>query len=194
MNMISLFLKEPACGDIAFSTKADSGWYSKSVRFFTKSQWSHCFFLSEDYLDEAQVWEIDLKAQLVPFKKEYIEKQIDVYEMFRPTITNKSKIRAAAQECINGTAGETYGFLEIPWFAVRSLLSKIGVHLKENVNKDGVICSEALFIYLSSLGGGYANAFSQFTRDEVSPEDLYKVVKERTDLFEFIGSRSAKKD
>lgn len=184
------FLKDPRSGDIAFSYPVALGFYSRAVRFFTKSNWSHCFFLSEDYLGARMVFESDLKAQLVPFDKEYIESQVDSYELYRPTLARGNEITEACKSSFYLSAGETYGFLSIPWFAIRETLYWItGKKLTKNFRTRGSICSESLVLYLKALGPEYQEAFKDLTQDETSPEDIYRIVKARPDLFHFIGER-----
>jgi hypothetical protein len=184
------FLKDPKAGDIAFSYPVALGFYSRAVRFFTKSMWSHCFFLCDDYLGQRMVFESDLKAQLVPFEKEYIESQVDAYELYRPSRARGNQITEACKFSFYVTAGETYGFLSIPWFALRETIFWItGKKLGKNFKKSGSICSESLLLYIHGLGEEYGEAFKHLTRDETSPEDIYKVVKSRPDLFHYIGRR-----
>lgn len=184
------FIQEPKAGDIAFSYPIELGFYSRGVRWFTKSLWSHSFHLSIDYLGEKMVFETDLKAQLVPFKKEYIEKQADAYEVWRPIKAKAPEILEATKHSYFTIAGETYGFLSIPWFAVREVIYWLtGKKLWKNFKTEGAICSESLIVYIKALGGEYAEAFKHLTRDETSPEDIYRVVKNRSDLFQFIGKR-----
>ncbi len=189
--MIAKFLKDPRAGDIAFSYPVALGFYSRAVRFFTKSKWSHCFFLSEDYLGHRMVFESDLKAQLVPFEKEYLEGQVDAYRIYRPKRARGNQITDACKYCFWVTAGETYGFLSIPWFALRETIYWItGKKLWKNFRTEGSICSESLLLYIHGLGEEYSEAVKHLTRDETSPEDIYKVVMARPDLFEFIGERT----
>lgn len=184
------FLQEPKAGDIAFSYPVELGFYSRAVRWFTNSLWSHSFHLSIDYLGQRMVFETDLKAQLVPFEKEYVEKKADAYELWRPIKATQPMILTAAKRCFYDVAGETYGFLSIPWFAIREVIYWItGKKLWRNFKTEGAICSESLIIYLQYLGGEYQEAFKHLTRDETSPEDIYRIVKSRPDLFELIGSR-----
>ena len=184
------FLKQPKAGDIAFSYPVELGFYSRGVRFFTKSFWSHSFHLSIDYLGQRMVFETDLKAQLVPFEKEYIEKKADAYEIWRPIKATAPEILHATKHSYFSIAGETYGFLSIPWFAVREMVYWITKKkLWKNFKTEGAICSESLIVYIQALGGEYLEAFKSLTRDETSPEDIYRIVKSRPDLFELIGSR-----
>lgn len=64
-----------------------------------------------------------------------------------------------------------------------------GKKLWKNFKTEGAICSESLIIYLKALGGEYEEAFKDLTQDETSPEDIYRIVKSKSDLFLFIGKR-----
>ena len=188
--MNNIFKKLPLPGDIAFSSPVKLGFYSRSVRFFTKSKWSHCFYIGPEYMGMYMAIETDLKVQVVPFQKEYIEKKEDVYELYRPIKATLSDVHTASKATFYITAGETYGFFQIPWFALRSLFKWFfNKTLKNNIETDGVICSELLIIYLQGLGGLYLDAFKHCKINETSPEDIYEIVLSRPDLFEFVGER-----
>lgn len=174
-------------GDIAFSHPRKMGFYSKAVRFFTNSKWSHCFYISQNYMGESMVFESDLKAQIVPWNKEYIVKDKDIFEVYRPIIASERAIEKATRETYFQYAGDTYGFLSIPWFAIRETLKKItGVVLRKNFSTSGVICSELLIVYIRSLGGQYFAEFESLNPEETSPEDIYRLVKSKPHLFEFV--------
>lgn len=183
------FLKEPQSGDIAFSHPADLGFYSKAVRFFTASKWSHCFFMAHSYLGHDVVMEADLCVQIVPFQKEYIEKENDLYEMYRPIKASKVDIINASKVCFDLNAGEAYGFLEIPWHMFKAVLGWFGIKLKNNPTNTGVICNELLYDFLYNLNPDYRDSLNGIISSDTNPEELYKVVLSRPDLFEFIGSR-----
>jgi hypothetical protein len=172
-------------GDIGFGGKR-TGFYPNAVRWFTKSRWSHCFVVMPPYMGEICVLEADLKVQLVTFKKEYVEKNADYYEIWRPIATNESKIYKACSELFMQDAGEIYGFMQIPWFALRAMLGWIGIHLKKNPFPSGEICSETPWRYIMALGGEYAKAISHLTEEECSPQDIYEAVIVRPDLFQLV--------
>lgn len=173
-------------GDIGFGGKR-KGFYPKAVRWFTSSRWSHNFFVTPPVLGELSVLEADLKVQLVPFQKEYIEKNADYWEIWRPIKANESRVYQSSAETYLLEAGEIYGFAQILWFAVRQLLSKLGISIAgRNWFPDGTICSETLWKYLVALGGDYKAAFYHLGENEASPEDIYRIVKARPDLFEFV--------
>lgn len=176
-------------GDFGFGGKR-SGWYPRSVRWFTSSRWSHCFVVMPEYLGELSVLEADLKVQLVPFQKEYVEKNADYYEIWRPKVASESQVWKACAEIYRDDAGELYGFLQILWFAFRQGLGKLGIRVGgRNWFPQGEICSETLWAYLSRLPGEAGLLARQMGEDECSPEDLYRMVKSRPDLFEPVGRR-----
>lgn len=183
------FMKEPQAGDIAFSAPAKAGFYSKAVMFFTKSEWSHCFFLSHDYLGKTVVMEADLCVQIVSFDKEYIEKQADVYKMFRPKLASKMDIINACVKTFDENAGQAYGFLEIPWHMFRAVLNWFGFKLKNNPTNTGVICNELLYSFIYNLGGPYTDALAGIISSDTNPQELYDMVLSRRDLFDLIGMR-----
>mgnify|MGYP002353996246 FL=1 len=175
-------------GMIGFGGKR-SGFYPNAVRFFTKSKWSHCFVVINQVFGEVSVIEADLKVQVVPFHREYVEKNADYYEVWEPIAATDSDVLRATSSVYLQDAGKIYGFLQIPWFAFRAVMRFFGVELRRNWYRDGEICSELLWNYLMQLGPKYKNAFSVFTEDECSPEDLYDIVLIRPDLFQLVTKR-----
>jgi len=160
------------------------GFYSRAVRFFTKSKWSHCFIVIDNIYGTPAVLEADLKVQVVDFHQEYIEKQDDVYEIYRPIKAKQEDIAKATEYCYRNYAGKIYGFLQIPWFAIRSILGFFGIKgLGKNWFPSGIICSELVADYLYFIDP----VFHELTSNETSPEDLYLIVKSRPDLFERVG-------
>lgn len=133
--------------------------------------------------------EADLCVQIVSFDKEYIEKQNDVYDLFRPIKASNVEIIGSCVKTFKENAGEAYGFIEIPWHAFKAILGWFGYKLENNPINTGVICNELLHSYLLNLGGEYFEAFNVFKTKDTNPEELYRVVLSRPDLFEFIGSR-----
>lgn len=180
----------PQCGDIGISNRP-TGWYPRSVRFFTRSKWSHTFILAPNYLEKVVALEADLKVQLVEFEKEYIEKEADSWLIFRPIAASLSERTYAAAETFRHYNGQTYGFLQILGMAIRITLRWIGISKNmRNLFPSGVICSELDLYYLQNLNEEYAKAFSHLTLDETSPDDIYKVIISRPDLFQLVASRN----
>lgn len=177
-------------GDIAFSGKAKWSFYSRGVMWFTKSRWSHCFFLLGDVCGHLSVLESELNVQTVPFEREYIQKQVDYYEIYRLTAASQEDLQRAAKESYHLMSGQMYGFLQIPWFMYRAAMKRwFGLDRHKNWSTGGVICSELLYNYIYAVGGEYRELLKDFGPDNVSPQDLYDIALARPDLFQFITKR-----
>lgn len=177
------------CGDIGISNRP-TGWYPAGVRFFTRSKWSHTFIVANPYLERPTALEADLKVQLVDFEKEYIHKKADSWIVYEPIKASKEEKAHAAADTFRYYNGETYGFLQIPWFMFRAFLKWIGIgKTANNWFPGGVICSELVLYYLKALNEEYAQAFAHLDLDETSPQDIYSVVSSRLDLFRFKAAR-----
>lgn len=175
-------------GDIGLSAKR-TGWYPAAVRFFTRSKYSHVFIVMPEYLGEMQILESNLEVGLRGFTAEYIEKNADAYRIYRPIKANESEIYRACAQTFAQCNGNVYGFLQIPWFAARSICAIFGITLTRNWFPWGQICSEVPDIFLDILNKEYKNAFSEFGENETSPEDIAKVIESRPDLFQFVMER-----
>jgi hypothetical protein len=174
-------------GDIGFSGKR-VGFYPNAVRFFTKSRWSHCFVVVPPVLGELSVLESEVNVVLRPWYSEYVEKNNDYYEIWRPIMAQEAVYDACAS-LYKSDSGIIYGFMQIPFFAVRAILDLVGIHLKRNPFPGGEICSETHWRYIMNLGGEYEKALNGITENECSPQDIYEVVRNRPDLFEFVTER-----
>lgn len=176
-------------GDIGFAGKR-SGFYPMAVRWFTSSRWSHSFAVLPPVLGELSVIEADLMVVMRPWEKEYVERNNDYYEIWRPIKVTESKIFNACASLYKTDAGEVYGFMSILWFMVRQALAKVGIKMGgSNWFPSGEICSETLWRYIYNLGGEYRAIVDPLGEEECSPEDLYRLVKSRPDLFEFVARR-----
>lgn len=172
-------------GDLGLSAKR-KGWYPAAVRFFTQSKYSHIFIIADEYYGQIQVIETNLNVTTTSFKKEYEKKNADSFVVFRPIKTTQSEIHDALHYIHGAYSGDTYGFLQVPWFAYRAIMRVFGFKPKYNWFPAGQICSETPLEYLKLI---YADAFSHLTPNECSPEDIAKVVEGRPDLFMFVMER-----
>lgn len=177
-------------GNIVFSGKRDSNWYSNSVKYITQSKWSHSFIVAGSALGELSAMECDLDVTLVPWQSQYVEKNADYYEVYNPIKASQEDIDRAAKYCYDNYAEEPYGFLEIPWFVYRIYAKKwFGIDSKTNWSNQGMFCSGLTYNYLVQLGGEYALLVKDFKENTMSPQDLYQLVLARLDLFEFVTKR-----
>ena len=177
-------------GDISFSGKRASNWYSDGVKAITESKWSHSFIVAGLALGELSAMEADLDVTMVSWQSQYVDKNNDYYEVWRPIKASQSNIEAAAKYCYNNYAEEPYGFLEIPWFIYRIYAKKwFGINATTNWSSSGMFCSGLTYNYLYQLGGEYRDILKDFKDNTMSPQDLYNIVLARPDLFEFVLQR-----
>lgn len=176
-------------GDIGFSLNVES-WAAKLVRFFTGGPWSHCFVFFADIYNERTVIESDVEVQIIPFSQ-YLDPQTkDVCEIWRPIKATSSDIKTANKYLLQYHSGVTYGVMQRVWFIWKVLLGKFKIKAKKNFWPQGVICSELLFVYMRELGGEYLESVSHLTENEVDPMELYLVVINRPDLWEFVDKNA----
>ena len=178
-------------GDIVFSGQYKPSFYPRAVSFFTQSKWSHCFLIMTDVAGERTALEADLKCQIVPFAKEYIEKKRDYYQVFRLPHATSEELAKAANKTYREFAAEEYGFLQIPWFMWDALCDKLGWNAGKNWFPEGAICSEILVYFLQNINEHYSNLFKQFDDvNRVNPQDIRNIVDANPDSFIFIGERT----
>ena len=176
-------------GDIVFSGKRASNWFSNGVRWFTNSKWSHCFFVMTDVAGERAVLEADLHCQVVPWHREYEVNNNDYYEVYRPTQATQEELIKAANDTYVEFSGEIYGFGQIVWFMWDALCKKIGFKSGQQLFS-GIVCSGVLDADIQRINDIYREAFKAcVVINRVTPQELYDIVKARPDLFQFIGER-----
>lgn len=136
-------------------------WGAKLIRWFTKSQWSHCLIVLDDDLEgEALCFESTMvggvKLSLWSKYKDYIK---EVYSISRP-----STIKPLYQYL-----GKNYGYLQILGYPIAKLFK-----LKSNPIKKDYVCSEIVLRFL--LENDYKE-FETLDTNTAAPEDLYKIIK-----------------
>lgn len=176
-------------GDLVFSGKRKPGWYSTIVMWATRSKFSHCFPIVGTALGELCALEADLDVTMVSWQAEYVDKQIDYYEVWRPVKAPDDAIAFAGKYCFDHFAEEVYGFSAIPWFLARSILARVGVRLKRNWFT-GMVCSSLLYEYWKALGTPYTQMLTPFASNTVDPQELRDLVSANRDCFVFVGERT----
>lgn len=178
-------------GDIVFSGQYNPTFYARSVQFFTRSKWSHCFLIMTDVANERTALEADLKCQIVPFEKEYVEKKNDYYQVFRLPFATQEELAIAANKTYREFAAEEYGFLQIPWFVWDAFCHLVGWESGKNWFPNGAICSEILVYFLQNINEHYNNIFKEFDDiNRVSPQMIRDVVDKHPESFVFVGERT----
>ena len=174
-------------GIVGFSVNR-KGLLPKLIKFFTGSRWSHSFLIVNPIYGLESVQEASLVVQFIPFDAHYRKNVSQEYVLFAPSGVSEEKIEAALTLCYREFAGVKYGYLSLFWFVYRWLMEKIGVDVRKRKNwmSDGVICSELVFYFLEALGEPFTEILADFNPDTIQPEDLYKIVVSRQDLFESV--------
>jgi hypothetical protein len=98
-------------GDITFSGKRKWNFYSRAVMSITQSKWSHSFMILGDVLGELSAMEADLDVTVVSWKAQYVDKNDDYYEVYRPIKASQDDIDRATKYCYDNYPETAYGFL-----------------------------------------------------------------------------------
>ena len=177
-------------GNIVFSGKRVSNWFSNGVKSITNSKWSHSFFLLGEVMGQMAAIEAELDISVVPWQREYVDKNEDYYEVYRLLKASPEDQDRAAKYCYYNYAEEAYGFFAIPWFVYRIYMKKwFGIKVTNNWSKSGMFCSGLTYNYLDQVGNEYKDVLNDFDQYSLCPQDLYDIILKRPDLFEFVGKR-----
>lgn len=177
-------------GCIGFTGEHKSNALQKLIKFFSNSEWSHTFLITFPFGGEDTVEEASLKVQIVPFSQ-YRNDGNATYEIYKINAPGEL-IDAALQKCFDQYAGVEYGFFQLLFFTVRWLYQKLGINTKHLPNpiRNGIICSELVWDYLSSIDPQIKDLLSVFDPDLVAPEDIYRIVKANPHIFALIERKS----
>lgn len=149
---------------IAFTRSNGLG--AKLIRWFTKSEWSHCLIVLDDDVEgESLCLESSLsggvKLSLWSKHKQYTKK---VY-----TIKKRTSIKP-----LYPYIGRNYGYLQILGYPIAKLFK-----LKENPFKKDFVCSEIVLRFLLK------NKFQEFAvlnPDIATPEDIHKLISKSSNF------------
>lgn len=152
--------------------KRHSSLFSKLIRFFSKSGWSHVFFVldtkfDKDYLTAEACFHGGVKFDLFSKYTKDSNVECEVYELLN---VKPEDIKAALKPFI----GVHYGIGQIVGFLIAKLF-----RLKRNPITKGVVCSEFVLI---GLREAFYNDFKHLDADTVKPEDIYLLVKNSTNF------------
>lgn len=160
---------------------------AKLIAWSTKSKWSHSFITLPPILGKEIALEADSQqVAITKFDLSYRDNANQSYEVYRFKV-DQSIIDSAILNMLNSLE-ESYGYLEYLWFMWRYFNLLFGRDIKSHDNwiQQGVVCSGLVRQYIEFLG--YGNLFSEFGKDAMSAEDIYKIVKNNP-LFELIESK-----
>lgn len=137
-------------------------WGARLIRWFTKSEWSHCLIALDDDLEgEALCFESTLsggvKLSLWSHRNDAKQAIFDI----RGTTSIKS---------LYSYLGRNYGYLQILGYPIAKLFG-----LKQNPIKKDYVCSEIVLRFL--LDNGFSE-FGILDSNTATPEDVFKVMSQ----------------
>lgn len=142
---------------IAFTTSPN--WFSRAIRWFTKSQWSHCLLILDDSLwEDALIFEASAWGVRISLWSKYESHAHEVYSINRP----------CTSKVLYKFLGAKYGYLQIFGDALAKTFK-----LKHNPFTKDYVCSEIVLRFLKENG---FNEFDVLDPNLASPEDLRKIL------------------
>ena len=118
----------------------DNSFISKAIRFFRKSEYSHCFIIVDNLISKTIVGEaMEFGVRLEPLSK-YLKKGTTL-ELWNVDIDPITKVEGLKK--IMTLVGRTYGYLQLIGFVWIWLWNKFGIK-KDNPFKGGIIYSTCI--------------------------------------------------
>jgi hypothetical protein len=135
-------------------------WGARLIRWFTKSEWSHCFIVLDDDLEgEALCFESSMTGGVkLSLWSRYATTKKSVFD-----IEGITSIKPLYQYL-----GKNYGYLQILGYPIAKLFG-----LKHNPIKKDYVCSEIVLRFL--LSNGYKE-FECLDPNSATPQDVYDIL------------------
>lgn len=164
------------------------GFIPNSIKWFTKSKFSHSFITIPSILDlpmciEAAEGGVDTTR----FDKSYINNKNQGYEVWEVKINKKEKDKAIKHVISDLEIG--YGFLQYPYFILKRLLLLFGIDIKGKNNwfrKEGMICSQLCIAYLKACGLNHI--MKDYGNGSIAPQDLRDIMTSNPKIFRLINT------
>ena len=157
-------------GVVGFATN----WHSQVsaiIRWFTQSNWSHSFIITDVIKDRTYLLEANYGGTDVRSWREYRDPTVVPTELWLPNASEEA-IDSALAKTQAKFEGVTYGYLELLWIGVKISLAKAGWRVHDPVQQ-GAICSQVAWFYLHEL---FPQEFGHLDGRSVTPADLHRVV------------------
>lgn len=168
------------------------GFLPKLIRFFTKSNVSHCGIICDPFENIPSAIESSDLVQIVPFSRNYIESKNEEYILFK--LSGEAEVPATLGPLFIKYAGLKYGYFQLIWFMWRWLTNLFGVDISRQKNwfTNNVICSELVYDYFIMLNHPDVNEkLKDFNQDTVQADDLLNIVISLPHVFEFVESKGS---
>jgi len=165
-----------------------SGFVPNSIKWITKSQFSHSFVTTPDVLGipmciEAAGGGVDY----VRFDTGYVNNLGEGYQVWNIKIDQSIKDKAIVSILNDLEVG--YGYLEFAWFVWRRICLAFGKDIKDQSNwavNSGIICSQLCVAYLKACG--LLSVLSGYGDGAIAPADLQSIFIAHPEYFELVES------
>lgn len=137
--------------------------FSKLIKWFTKSKWSHCFIVFEKIEEDFIIIEASFHGG-VKFNLLSRYQNPNHYDL------ELIPCRDLDIGCLLPYIGGNYGTFQILGNCISRLLG-----LKKNIITDDLVCSE--LVYIALVNNGYDQLLQNFEPNLVAPEDIYECLK-----------------
>jgi hypothetical protein len=158
------------------------------IRFVTRSKFNHAFVIMPSILDVPMCAEDSgLGVDMLRFDTNYLNDPNEQIEVWQVNIADVFKMNGL-KEVIN-VLEQGYGYLELPWFAWRSLCALFGKDIKsqDNWSQKNSVCSGLVRNrYISGCGLSYL--FKAFGKNSVNPQDISDIAHNNSNIFTKIYS------
>lgn len=157
-------------GDIFFSM-THGAFDSESIAWFMRSRWSHCGIIRETTANTIYTTETNSFCVCHGRMDSYDKDSRVEYEVWSPrgiSDNERQKIGMAADEY----CGKLYGYLQFPSLAIKTLLERINISIKNPVSQ-GKMCDD---VVMRAYRDGPIPSLRSLDESNTYLEQLYQLV------------------
>jgi hypothetical protein len=176
------------CGSIDILNNLDGNFLSKAIRFFTKSQVSHCDFTMGRLMREESVLSAQELMSVLPLKT-YIYNPDYVFTIYEIQQVSETELEQMVNSLYVDYAGKLYGFGQLLWFTYRWVAELFHKDVRKQDNWFGknAICSELVYLLLCKIAKKrfpeLEECLQQFNQNTITPADVQKIVEYFPNIF-----------
>jgi len=161
-------------GSIGFSTSKSS--ISWLIKWFTKSEWSHCFVTTGHMCDIPFLAEATFpRLRVAPLS--FFQSKNQRFELWDIRGIDE-EIKRLALVKLFSLIGTRYGTGQLITASIPVMLKKIGIKAGNPIGV-GIVCSEFDMMFLTEIGFD----LSSLKKNTVEPEDIYRIISAHKDCY-----------
>jgi hypothetical protein len=159
-------------GDIVFSFRKDN-LLSRLIAWFTRSRFSHVsivHLVGDGYCVISEATIIGIRFNLIDYYLENTKISVEVWNL--PGLTDTTR-KTIVDSAYNLNKNESYGFLQFFSYAIRALLKKMKINIK-NFIRQGVVCNQYVAYGYKKSGISW---FDMIDPEAIDQEDFYRLIQ-----------------